>query len=228
MQHYPKINSIYRRDMALKGAPVIVGEYAQPEFAYLADNIWVWSEKVDGTSICVGRTGNGFSYGGHTDNAQIPAFLWARLYDIFEGEGMEERYLNQFGTDTDEADITLFGEGYGARIGKGGGKYKADGVDFVLFDVQVGDWWLKREDVEDVARNLGLDAVPIIGEGTLEQATELCRAGFKSQWGDFMAEGLVLRPKVELKTRAGHRIITKLKHKDFIHVQGGANVGAEI
>jgi hypothetical protein len=42
-----------------------------------------------------------------------------------------------------------------------------------------------------------------------------CEEGFKSHWGDFIAEGIVARPKVELKTRAGHRIITKLKYKDF-------------
>jgi hypothetical protein len=39
--------------------------------------------------------------------------------------------------------------------------------------------------------------------------------GFTSQWGDFAAEGIVARPKIELKTRGGKRIITKIKHKDF-------------
>jgi hypothetical protein len=39
--------------------------------------------------------------------------------------------------------------------------------------------------------------------------------GVKSWWGDFDAEGIVARPQVELFTRAGHRIITKLKCKDF-------------
>ena len=45
--------------------------------------------------------------------------------------------------------------------------------------------------------------------------------GFKSQWGDFMAEGIVARPAQELRTRDGHRIITKIKHKDFAHVGSG-------
>jgi hypothetical protein len=112
----------------------------------------------------------------------------------------------------------LYGEGYGARIQKGGGNYKPDGVDFVLFDVQVGDWWLRREDAEDVDANLGLRVVPIVGGGTLHQAAEWVgeRGGFTSQWGDFLAEGLVLRPTVELKTRSGQRIITKIKAKDFV------------
>jgi len=43
----------------------------------------------------------------------------------------------------------------------------------------------------------------------------VCRAGLVSKWGDFEAEGIVARPAVELKTRAGERIITKLKTRDF-------------
>jgi hypothetical protein len=57
--------------------------------------------------------------------------------------------------------------------------------------------------------------VPIIGEGNLESMVSFCRNGFKSQWGDFIAEGIVAKPKVELQTRAGSRVITKLKYKDF-------------
>lgn len=43
----------------------------------------------------------------------------------------------------------------------------------------------------------------------------MTRKGIKSQWGDFIAEGIVARPATELLTRNGERIITKIKHKDF-------------
>ena len=109
----------------------------------------------------------------------------------------------------------LYGEGYGPKIQKGGGNYRAD-QDFVLFDVKVGDFWLQRGDVEDVAKKLGLDVVPIIGEGTLAEMVELARQGFKSRWGDFIAEGIVARPSVELRSRNGSRLITKIKHSDFV------------
>ena len=102
-----------------------------------------------------------------------------------------------------------------ARIQKGGGNYKPDGVDFVLFDVLVAGWWLKREDVEKIAKSLNVDVVPIAGEGTLEYGVERVRNGLSSALGDFLAEGLVMKPLIELKTRAGNRIITKIKHKDF-------------
>ena len=74
---------------------------------------------------------------------------------------------------------------------------------------------MKREDVEDIAKKLGLDIVPVLGGGTLGDLVRIVKAGFNSRWGDFPAEGIVARPKVELIARNGQRIITKLKHKDF-------------
>lgn len=81
---------------------------------------------------------------------------------------------------------------------------------------KINDWWLQRADVEDVAQKLGLDVVPIIGEGTLHDAIAATKAGIVSTWGNFQAEGIVARPKTELKTRNGHRIITKIKCCDFV------------
>ena len=108
----------------------------------------------------------------------------------------------------------LDGEGYGAKIQKGGGNYRSD-QDFVLFDVKVGDFWLRRADVVDVASKLSLEVVPVIDRGTLRNMIELVQKGFGSEWGDFPAEGIVAKPATELCTRGGRRIITKIKHKDF-------------
>ena len=115
----------------------------------------------------------------------------------------------------------LYGEGYGAQIQKGGGKYRPT-QDFVLFDVKVGEWWLQRSDVESIAGVFALDVVPIIGTGTLNDLIAMVREGFNSTWGPFAAEGIVARPAVELKTRNGSRIITKLKHKDFTALASAA------
>lgn len=54
-----------------------------------------------------------------------------------------------------------------------------------------------------------------MGTGRLVDMETMCKVGFDSKWGKFEAEGIVARPLVELRDRAGHRIITKLKHKDF-------------
>jgi hypothetical protein len=205
MNKYHKINSIFKRSR--ENNRIIEGDFSTPEFEFLANNMWTWSEKVDGTNIRVMLKDGAVTFGGKTDSAQIPAQLVTRLNERFLP--LAEKMLEIFG-----CDACLYGEGYGAKIQKGGGNYRAD-QDFVLFDCKVGDWWLQRADVEDVAQKLSVDVVPIIGEGTLHDAIALAKAGILSTWGNFQAEGIVARPKTELKTRNGNRIITKIKCCDF-------------
>ncbi len=208
MEKYPKIQTIFKRDMSNKGR-IILGEYACPEFDYLKNNEWLFTEKVDGTNIRVEwKAGLDIKIGGRTDSAQIPVFLYDKINEILPAEKFEKVIEK---TDT----LCLYGEGYGARIQKGGGNYISDGVDFVLFDVKVENWWLRREDVEDVGKRLDIKVVPIAGRGDLSMAVCLVEDGFPSQWGDFKAEGLVLRPLVDLCDRNGNRILAKIKHKDF-------------
>lgn len=206
MKEYHKIQTLFKRDMSSKYKNLIEGEWTLPEFAYLANNEWVFTEKVDGTNIRVMVNG-GVTFGGKTDKAQIPAKLAERL---------NERFLPQSDLLAEMFDdgVCLYGEGYGPKIQKGGENYRQD-QDFVLFDVKVGEWWLQREAVEGIAAKLGLDVVPIIGTGTLRDAIDLAKSGIVSRWGDFQAEGIVARPATELKTRSGHRIITKIKCRDF-------------
>jgi hypothetical protein len=253
VNEYHKIQTVFLRDPADKFKTLLVGQYAEPEFEYLAQNKWVFTEKVDGTNIRVMIDGEGkLSFGGKSDNAQIPARLVSRLEVRFFPQAETLRAIFPDGG-------CLYGEGYGATIQKGGGNYRPD-ADFVLFDVLVRsecdlhramrndrtmlsdyashatqqstklkpsqdglmqrkctclDWWLSRSNVEDVANKLALDIVPIIGHGTLLDMVAAAKAGLKSKWGNFSAEGIVARPAVELRSRSGHRIITKIKTKDF-------------
>jgi hypothetical protein len=218
VKEYHKIQTVFRRDPATKHKTLLDGVWSLPEFGYLASNEWVFTEKVDGTNIrvmCQARplmepdSQYSITFGGKTDAAQIPAFLVEKLQARFMLDEQRAKLAEIF-----PEGACLYGEGYGARIQKGGGNYRAD-QDFVLFDVKVGDWWLQREDVEDVAQKLGLDAVPILQRGTLHDMIAMVREGFDSTWGSFPAEGVVARPATELKTRRGDRLITKIKHKDF-------------
>jgi hypothetical protein len=208
MIEYHKIDTVFKRDPDTKHKTLLVGDFSKESFAYLSNNEWVFTEKVDGTNIriMIGADRK-ITFGGKTDNASIPAFLVSRL---------EVRFFPQVDR---LAEIfpdggCLYGEGYGPKIQKGGGNYRAD-ADFVMFDVKVGEWWLQRGAIEDVAQKLALDIVPIIGRGTLGEMVEKTEPGFRSTWGDFIAEGIVARPSVELRDRDGVRIITKIKHKDF-------------
>ena len=209
---YHKILSVFERNMETD-KKFIVGEWTTPELAYLKDQDWVWTEKVDGTNVRVMWNGKDVIFGGRSDDAQMPIHLVMILDQLFKTIQPRQKFADIFGKE--ECDVVLYGEGCGAKIQKGGGNYNKDSADFVLFDVAVNGLYLERENVEDIAQKFGLKIVPIIGHGTLPEAIELTKKGFKSQWGDFIAEGIVARPRVELLSRRGERIITKVKYRDF-------------
>lgn len=246
MLKYPKINAPYFRhkDGKNKGK-LIPGQWSEPEFEYLADNQWEWTEKIDGTNVRIhlSRMDNVVfaRYVGRTDNAVLPQPLLEHLEATFptfpshrrdlQASPYSERYHQvvdwMINNDLDE--VTLFGEGYGPKI-QGGGKYRAD-QSFILFDVHIGNTWLSRDNVNDVASKLSIDSVPVVGTGTLTEAIDVVRDGYtfnragaivrygrdglQSKFGEFEAEGLVVRPVVPLLNRQGDRITTKIKGKDF-------------
>jgi ATP-dependent RNA circularization protein (DNA/RNA ligase family) len=201
---YPKIESLYDRDE--KTHKFIIGQFRLPEFRYLYPLIWRWTEKIDGTNIRVEWTGAEVKIAGRTDKAQIPPFLLDRLHELFPPERFK-----QF-----DSPLCLFGEGFGAKIQKGGGDYlPGGGCDFVLFDVLIGEWWLLPEDIKDMAEKLNIFLVPDWGYGTLAEAEKQVANGLHSAFGTARAEGLVCTPVEFLRTRRGDRIIVKLKTKDF-------------
>jgi hypothetical protein len=212
MKEYHKIQTLFKRDLDAPGKPMIEGDWTTPELEYLADNEWELTEKIDGTNIRISY--NDYPavvrFGGRTDNAQIPTKLFAYLQDTFTPTLFDEAGLSN---------VTLYGEGFGAGIQKGGGNYNPNAQEFVLFDVVVHgedqDWWLYRDDVDDIAKKLDIPSVPVVGWGTLHQAISIVKNGMTSRWGDFEAEGIVARPAVPLWNRKGERIITKIKGRDF-------------
>jgi len=204
MRPYPKIETLLNRDPQTHR--VIEEAWRLPEFHYLAANSWYFTEKVDGTNIRVIWDGAKIEFRGRTDKAAIPPFLLEKLETLFTTDKMQNIF---------DDPACLYGEGYGARIQKCGADYIPDGVDFVLFDVLIGDYWLRRNDLEDVADKLQMEIVPVVGIGSLYDAIEMAREGFTSKWGPFTAEGLVVKPLVQLLRRDGSRIIGKIKHRDF-------------
>lgn len=200
MKPYHKIQSVFKRDE--KGR-FLEDRYTRPEFEMLKDIIWEMTEKVDGTNIrVIWDEESKVSFGGRTERAQIPANLVNKLNALF--------------TDGQQSHLTLYGEGFGGKIQKGS---DYGDVDFILFDVRVEDWWLKRDGVEEVADYLEIKTVPIVARGTLAQGIDFCKKGFDSMLKDTPPEGLVLRPVHELYDRSHRRIITKLKLKDFTHAR---------
>ena len=182
------------------------------------------------------------AYKGKTDNAQIPKMLYAYLTT----ELTEDKVLNALGLskemyvtdelmqektwsvlntqfnvyELDETKIpkryTLYGEGYGAGI-QSGGYYRKDNS-FIGFDVKVDDMYLLRENRDEIFNKLGVDIVPFVGKFTIDEAIEYVKKGFNSNIAEetHLAEGLVLRTPMGLKTRRGERIIFKVKTCDFM------------
>ena len=211
MNEYTKIETIFERDM--EGTKKLIeGKFRNETVEFLKDNQWICTEKIDGTNIGIVWDGHKVSYQGRTERAQIPAHLMNKLIEMFGGETNEELFEQKFG----ETQAILFGEGYGAKIQKGGGNYRSD-VSLILFDVYLPEQnlWLKRDALEDIARTFGIDVVPIILTGTLHEAVDFVKQKPKSTIGVAEMEGLVCKPEVDMLDRMGRRVIVKVKVRDF-------------
>lgn len=209
---YPKINTIWKRDENNNGK-IIEGDFSRLEF----DNIHNWhiTEKIDGTNIRIhfeNKIENPvIKFGGRTDEAQIPAHLFDYLKNTFTIEKLKSILVTP-----DVQCVRLFGEGYGAKIQKGGGLYRKD-VGFILFDVWIDGWWLEREDVLDIATKLGIKAVPDLGITDIHSAIEFVKRNPQSRIAveEKVIEGIVARSSPLMLFRDGTPIMWKLKVRDF-------------
>lgn len=229
---YPKINTLFLRD---DNGLIVPDSFTSPEFEYLQNNKWECTEKIDGTNIHADITWSivnsedgqqtlkpSVTIHGRTSKAIIPQHLLAKLQEIFLNADYNDIFQNitdkYYESDDQIPAVSIYGEGYGKKIQKSGNGYKKDDVGFILFDVKVSKWWLNRESCENIAEQLNVPIVPIIGYMTITEAMKYVHNGFKSTIAenkDLDAEGLVLKTPTGLLFRDGKRIITKLKTSDF-------------
>jgi ATP-dependent RNA circularization protein (DNA/RNA ligase family) len=224
---YPKINSLWKRqgwyfDEKLKeNTPhelqenrqsFIEGDYAAPEFGNIIR--WHVEEKVDGTNIRIFYKDGKVTFGGRTKDSQLPCHLLTYLQSTFGDWNLpkvfpcidNEKYPK----------VILFGEGYGPKIQKGGEKYRDD-PGFILFDVVINGWWLKREDVQEIAHKLFIPMVPYIAIMTESIIVDYVKRKPKSlihaSYG--CMEGVICRSEPLMLFRNGNPIMWKLKCKEF-------------
>lgn len=218
---YSKIQGLYKRyTEGNKKGKFIIGDYSEPEFELLKDVTWLWEEKLDGTNMRLEITRHplcpDITIKGKTEKSQIPEHLLAKMKEMIN----KNKIFKLFPQSEELPDVTIFGEGIGFKI-QNGYKYfegKKE-VGFVVFDINIGGIWMTRETKEEMCEKLDLPIVPIIGQGNINAAIRQVRSGFISTYGDFLAEGLVIRPFFELRNRRGRRIITKIKTVDFKEVK---------
>lgn len=211
---YQKISGPYKRDPETN--LIIPGAWFDPSLQALAySDDWYFTEKVDGTNVRVLWDGYTASYAGRTDRASFSSVQASALAKFFAGATRETLFEQQFRGNP----AVLYGELYGPGV-QSGGIYRDD-LSFILFDVKVGDFWLHRDDVEDVALGLGVDSVPVIlPQNTIQDAINVVQDGFKSivairHGKDTFAEGLVGATNAGLLDRRGNRVAVKVKHQDF-------------
>lgn len=211
---YPKIETLYDRDERFKVVPKAL---RLPEFAL--PRSWAVTEKIDGTNVRVCLRDDGsVAYTGRTDTAQLPAKFFEYLANTLPADRVRAAF-----PDCACTAVTIYGEGYGAGIQRGG-IYRPN-MALRIFDALVGEWWLEPANVQDVANKLGLMVVPYLGTiGALpasrEELLDILHGG-QTAIGPAeggcggMAEGIVARTVPLLLTRGGERLMWKLKLRDF-------------
>lgn len=211
MDTYHKIEGIFVREDE-RPHKMLWGQYRNPVWKDLEQLEWIFTEKIDGTNIRVHWDGHTVIFGGRTDNAQLQTSLLNRLAELFSGTANEQVFEQNFG----DTPVTLYGEGFGVKIQKGGGDY-LDTQDFALFDVKISGNFQERSSVEDIAKKFQLKIAPVVFEGTLDKAILFAKKGFKSKIAqtEREAEGMVGTPKCNVLTRTHQRVIVKLKTNDL-------------
>lgn len=211
MYKYTKIETVFERD--IEGTKKLIeGRYRDKSVEYLKDNLWIGTEKIDGTNIGVVWDGYNVTFQGRTEKATIPPFLLKCLNDTFKSTETEQVFEQLF----EEKQVILFGEGYGNKIQKCGKDY-CENNKFILFDVYMpqADLWLERDSIEQIARALGIECVPIVFKGTIDEGIQFVKTKPKSTIGTANMEGIVCKPAVDLLSRNGKRLIVKIKVKDY-------------
>lgn len=209
MKEYNKIETVFKRD-ELGTKKLIEGDFRSKEVEYLKDNQWIFTEKIDGTNIRVYWNGHKVIFSGRTDNSQIPSKLVEKLNELFSGNTNEELFEQKFG----DKEVIFYGEGFGGNI-QGNLGYKEE-FDFILFDVCINNTILDKDSCIDLAKSFGINYVPVVFEGTIQEAIDYVKTEPKSKIGSAKMEGLVGRPQTELFDKLGNRIIVKIKVRDFV------------
>lgn len=224
MNPYASIETVWTRDHATN----------RLEFGVLRQDVhravdtWYVYEKVDGMNIRITIMPDEFvAIRGRSDRAIIPGDLVSRIHATigYESDILRERLVT---LNLPDAPITLYGEGYGPGIQKGG-TLRRD-KDFILFDVRVGDaersYWLEQDVVGAVASTLALRRVPLVNIVEWAQVPQtkldmqrllpysLVAAG-NSMGTEVEPEGIVARPSRELYDSRGNRIMWKLTNREF-------------
>lgn len=169
-------------------------------------------EKIDGTNVRIIFDPNGeekITILGRSKDSGMPTYLTEFLKSHFTFEKLSAAFQTTH-------KLILYGEGYGHTIQSMGPKYRKD-VNFMLFDVHVGHFWLTRETVREKAALLDVPFPPELGIMTEAEIVAFVQSNPESLCSTKpqVMEGIIARTEPLLLFRNGSPLMWKLKVRDF-------------
>lgn len=171
---------------------------------------WQFKRKLDGENLRVFWDGEQALWNGKSNKFQCGA----ELTDFMNNTFIEEIFEEKFGRDKK---VYLFGEHMGPKSqGNELGLMKSE---FVLYDVNINDFWLSSEDIKEIAKYFNIktcyDFMPDENvcnfTGSLYDLINDTADGRFKDW-----EGIVATPCVECCYQNSDRVIVKIKNKDYL------------
>ena len=208
MKEYHKIETLFKFNPELKKFERRV--FYNPTVSLLANHLWHFTEKIDGTNFRIYWDGHSLSYGGRTNKATFSKQQIEYIEKFLVTDELEIQLEQMF----KEKEVYIFGELYGKNIQRNGKMY-SENYEFKVFDVMVNDIYLQFDNAVNVTKELGLKFVPDIMLGTINDGIEYVESHIKSVFSDAPLEGLVGKPVGDLRDRLGKRIIVKIKKRDL-------------
>jgi hypothetical protein len=232
MHKYPKIETVYQRDM--DGTKKLLDGVFRSDVVCLlsACPLWVAYEKLDGSNHQIFWDGHTITLGGRTENSNIPKPVVEYFENKFNNNETEELFEQIFG----DKPMVLYFEAIGNKI-QTYGKHYGDEPRFVLLDVynvNNDSWWnygTEDDTLPDcrsicaMANALGVEFKRIAKIGTIDDIIAYVKSKpmsmFAKEGDELPMEGVVAVPCLELKDGNGERIIVKIKGCD--HCEDWAN-----
>lgn len=182
--------------------------YRTELLGYLSDLQWIYRRKLDGSNMRVQWNGEQALWNGKSNAYQCGSDITEYMNNVFQEEIFEEK----FGRDKN---VVIFGEIMGPKVQTN--ELKLDSPSFIVFDVNINGTWLYPGDVCSIADYFGLNTCYTYMDGglghsdTLENLIKRVAGGEFKDW-----EGIVAHPLVELRDQGGHRVIVKIKNRDYL------------
>lgn len=181
--------------------------YRDPLSCQLSKTGWQYKRKLDGQNMRVFWDGDQALWNGKSDKFTCNSVLTKYMNETFLEEIFEEKFDRNI-------KVVLFGEHMGPGVQ--GNELKLKTSEFVLYDVNINDYWQSPKNIQEIAGYFGIktcyDYMPEMPDcDTLDSLIDRVSTGEFKDW-----EGIVATPAIECKNQRGDRMIVKIKNRDYL------------